>query len=85
MTLQAHATAGEVDFYLSDQGGIQKQGRHRLDHIGLRTMAIFRDKILWKAYNSLVHSHHIELRLNSALIFTVTATFEGQFALLEGW
>jgi len=47
-------------------------------------MAIIGDKIPWKAFNYGVNCHQIELRFNSALIFTVTATSEGLFAPLEG-
>jgi hypothetical protein len=45
---------------------------------------ILGDEIPSKAFNYGVHCQQIELRLNSGLIFTFTATSEGQFALLEG-
>jgi len=42
------------------------------------------EEIPSKAINYGVNCHLIELRLNSALIFTVTATSDGLFAPLEG-
>jgi len=42
------------------------------------------DELPSKALNYGVNCHQIKLRLNSALIFTVTATSEGQFAPLKG-
>jgi len=47
-------------------------------------MTILEDEIPSKASNYGVNCHLIQLRLNSALIFTVTATSEGLFAPLEG-
>jgi len=46
-------------------------------------MTILSDEIPSKAFNYWVHCHQFKLRLNSALIFTVTATSEGLFAPLE--
>jgi len=54
------------------------------DSKSISPMMILRDKIPWKGFNYGVICHQIKLRLNSALIFTVTAMSEGQFALLEG-
>ena len=47
-------------------------------------MTILGDKILWKPFNYGVNCHQIELRSNSAFIFTVTATSEGPLTLLDG-
>jgi hypothetical protein len=55
-----------------------------LDYESLSPVTIPGDEILWKAFNYGVHCHWLKLRLNSVLIFTVTATSEGLFAPLEG-
>jgi len=47
-------------------------------------VTILGDEIPSKAFNYGANCHQIKLRLNSALIFTVTATSEGLFAPLEG-
>jgi hypothetical protein len=47
-------------------------------------MIILVDKIPSKAFNYGIISHQIKLRLNSALIFTITAMSEDLFAPLEG-
>jgi hypothetical protein len=48
-------------------------------------VTILRDEIPSKTFNYGVNCHQMNLRLNSALIFTVTATTEGLFATLEGF
>jgi hypothetical protein len=48
-------------------------------------VTILRDEIPSKTFNYAVNCHQMKLRLNSALIFTVTATTEGLFAMLEGF
>jgi hypothetical protein len=55
-----------------------------LDSKSLLPVTILGDEIPFKAFNYGVNCHQIKLRLNSALIFTVTAMSEGLFALLEG-
>ena len=55
-----------------------------MDQARLQTVTILGDEISSKAFKYGVNCHQIELRLNSALIFTVTATSEGLFAPLEG-
>jgi hypothetical protein len=47
-------------------------------------VTILGDEIPSEPFNYGVICHHIKLRLNSALAFTVTATLEGLFAPLEG-
>jgi hypothetical protein len=46
-------------------------------------VTILWDEIPSKAFNYGVNCHQIKVRLNSALIFTVTAISEGLFAPLE--
>jgi len=78
--------AGEVDSYLSDQGGIRKNGRRSISHTRLYIIISCDDTRWWdplKAFNYEVNSHLIQLKLNSALMFTVTATSEGLFAQFE--
>ena len=55
-----------------------------LDSQYLLPLTILRDQIPWKPFNYRVNCHQIKLRLNSGLIFTVTATSEGLFARLQG-
>jgi hypothetical protein len=55
-----------------------------LDSKLLSPVTILGNEIPWKAFNYWVHYHQIQLRLNSAFIFPVTATSEGLFAPLEG-
>ena len=50
----------------------------------LYTVTILGEEIPSKAFNYVVNCHQIKLRLNSALIFTVTATSEDLFAPVEG-
>jgi len=50
----------------------------------LPPVTIHGDKFPCKAFYHGVHCHHIKLILTSASIFTVTATSEAQFELLEG-
>jgi hypothetical protein len=47
-------------------------------------VTILRDKISSIAFNYMVYCHQIKLRTHSALMFTVTAMFDGLFAPLEG-
>jgi len=47
-------------------------------------VTILGDEIPWTAFNYGVNCHRIKLRLNSALIFIVTAKSEGLFPPLEG-
>jgi len=54
------------------------------DSKSLSPVTILGDEIPCNAFNYGVKCHQIKLRLNSALIFTVTATSEGPFAPLEG-
>jgi hypothetical protein len=65
-------------------GGFDTSGRLSVDRARLLTMTILGDKIPSKAFNDGVNCHQIILSLYSALIFTVTATSEGVFALLDG-
>ena len=55
-----------------------------LDSKALLHLMILGEEISWKAFHHGVHWHQIKFRLNSALIFTVTAMSEGLFAPLEG-
>jgi len=55
-----------------------------LDSKSLSPVTILGDEIPRKVFNYGVNCHQIKLRLNSALIFTVTATSEGLIALHEG-
>ena len=55
-----------------------------LDSESLSPVTILGDEIPTKGFNYSVNCNQIKLRLNSALIFTVTATSEDLFALLEG-
>jgi len=63
---------------------LDNKGRCGVDHARLQTVTILADDIPSNAFHYGVNCHQIKLRLNSALIFTVTATSEGQFAPLEG-
>jgi len=47
-------------------------------------LIILGDEMSSKTFKYVVNSHQIKLRLNSALIFTITTTSKGQLALLEG-
>jgi len=64
--------------------GFDKKQRRSVDHARLETVTIIGDEIHWKAFNCGVNCHQMKLRLNSTMIFTVTATSEGLFAPLEG-
>jgi len=55
-----------------------------VDPARLYTLTILGDEIPGKSFSYRVNCHQIELRLNSALIFTVRANSEGLFALVEG-
>jgi len=55
-----------------------------LDLRSLSHVTILGDGIPWNQLNHWLNCHRIKLRSNSALIFTVTATSGGLFALLEG-
>jgi hypothetical protein len=47
-------------------------------------LTILGDEIPSKAFNNGVNCHQINLNLNSALLFTVTATSEGLLSPVEG-
>ena len=64
--------------------GFDKKGTRSVDRARLQTLTILWDEIPSEAFNYGVNSHQINLRLNGALIFTVTATSEDLFAPLEG-
>jgi len=64
--------------------GFDNNGRRNVNRARLQTITILGHEIPSKAFNYGVNCHQIELRLNSALIFTVSATSEGLFAPLEG-
>jgi len=64
--------------------GFDTKERRSVDCTRLQTLTILGDEIPSEAFNYGVNSHQIKLRLNSALIFTVTATSEGLFVPLEG-
>jgi hypothetical protein len=55
-----------------------------LDSKSLWPVTILGEEIPSKAFNYGVHCHQIQLGLNSALIFSVTAMSKGLFAPLEG-
>jgi len=64
--------------------GFDNEGRHSVDRARLKTVKILGNEIPSKVFKYGVNCHQIKLRLNSALIFAVTATSEGLFAPLEG-
>ena len=64
--------------------GFNKKGRRSVDCARFDTLTILGDEIPSKAFNYGVNCHQLKLRLNLALILTVTATSEGLFAPLEG-
>jgi len=64
--------------------GFDTKGRCSVDRARPQTLTILGDEIPSKAFNHGVNCHQIKLRLNWALIFTVTTKSEGPFAPLEG-
>jgi len=64
--------------------GFNKKERRSVDRARLYTLTILGDEIPSKAFIYGANWHQIKLKLNSELIFTVTATSEGLFALLDG-
>ena len=81
----SNSRRGRLLFEQSERDSKKKRGAvyTALDSKSLSPVTILGDKIPWKSFNSEVMCHQIKLGLNSALIFTVTATSEGLFALLE--
>jgi len=61
-----------------------KERRRVVNRTRLYTVTLLADENPSEVFNYGVNCHQIQLRLNSALIFTVSATSEGLFALLEG-
>jgi hypothetical protein len=64
--------------------GFDNKASSRLERYRVYTVTILGYEIPSKAFNYVVHCHHIKLTLISALIFPVPATSEGLFPPLEG-
>jgi hypothetical protein len=63
---------------------INKTGSRSIDYAKLQTVTILGNEIPSIAFNYRIICHQNKLRLNSASIFTVTATSQGLFAPLGG-
>jgi len=78
--------AGQVDRFLSNQGGTEQKGRRSVDHTRLQTMTILWDEISWKLFHYMVNCHQIKLSIDIPCYSNIwRSIFTAWTGLIPSW